>query len=232
MLQPADTQAAASQHDPTSSAEQSPSSRAHLDAEAPGHWIGGSPPYFHGNQAVEPAGETAARTADSHDCKSGPVSTYGNPEDGVLASDDAWSNDLPAQATAAAADAKIRAWPEHWTKPDEFWHVQQQQQQQQQQQPSSWQDHGHQQQEQWSRSWSGQHQNVDRGESPEAAADARDAPESPAAQQFLRKTSRRQTLWRLPDYSLVKPKTVCHLEPQFKASALAGCASADCCTFG
>ncbi len=42
------------------------------------------------------------------------------------------------------------------------------------------------------------------------------------SQQFLRKTSQRQALWRLPDYSLVKPRTVCHLEPHFKPAALTG----------
>ena len=44
------------------------------------------------------------------------------------------------------------------------------------------------------------------------------------SQQFLRKTLRRQDLGRLPDYSLVRPRTVCHLEPQFKPSPQTGCA--------
>lgn len=42
------------------------------------------------------------------------------------------------------------------------------------------------------------------------------------SQKFLRKTSRKQNMWRLPDYSLVKPRTNCHLEPHFKPAALAG----------
>ncbi|KAK9834794.1 hypothetical protein WJX74_010750 [Apatococcus lobatus] len=45
---------------------------------------------------------------------------------------------------------------------------------------------------------------------------------NPDSPKFLRKTSRRQNVWRLPDYSLVKPRTNCHLEPHFKPLALAG----------
>lgn len=42
------------------------------------------------------------------------------------------------------------------------------------------------------------------------------------SQTFLRKTSRKQNMWRLPDYSLVKPRTNCHLEPHFKPAGLTG----------
>ncbi|KAK9867974.1 hypothetical protein WJX84_000024 [Apatococcus fuscideae] len=72
---------------------------------------------------------------------------------------------------------------------------------------------------------------VSRVDPPEAASmssfhlqgvQRQEGPASPNSTNVLRRPSQRQASWRLPDYSLVKPRTVCHLETHFMSPAQPG----------